>query len=35
MGAPLAQHQRETLFGGDAKGLTDYPALDDEAAAAA
>ncbi|MEI6003519.1 alkene reductase, partial [Paraburkholderia bengalensis] len=26
-GAPLAQHQRQTLFGGGAKGLTDYPVL--------
>ncbi|QBR01658.1 alkene reductase [Paraburkholderia pallida] len=33
-GAPLAQHQRETLFGGGAKGLTDYPVLDGTAAAA-
>jgi len=31
-GAPLAQHHRETLFGGGAKGLTDYPALDGAAA---
>ena len=27
-GAPLNMHERETLFGGDARGLTDYPALD-------
>ncbi|WP_296950950.1 alkene reductase [uncultured Massilia sp.] len=27
-GAPLAVHDRETLFGGGARGLTDYPALD-------
>jgi N-ethylmaleimide reductase len=26
-GAELALHQRDTLFGGDAAGLTDYPAL--------
>ncbi|MBB3119024.1 alkene reductase [Pseudoduganella violacea] len=26
-GAPLAQHDRATLFGGGAAGLTDYPAL--------
>ncbi|MFT0520190.1 alkene reductase [Pseudomonas faucium] len=25
--APLAEHERATLFGGDAKGLTDYPAM--------
>ncbi|WP_060513213.1 alkene reductase [Pseudomonas sp. NBRC 111124] len=25
--APLAEHERATLFGGDARGLTDYPAL--------
>ncbi|MNC53791.1 N-ethylmaleimide reductase [compost metagenome] len=25
--APLAEHERATLFGGDAHGLTDYPAL--------
>ncbi|WP_296651056.1 alkene reductase [Paraburkholderia sp.] len=30
--APLAQHHRETLFGGGAKGLTDYPALESAAA---
>ncbi|MEM5329205.1 alkene reductase [Paraburkholderia sp. JHI2823] len=30
--APLAQHHRETLFGGGAKGLTDYPVLDGAAA---
>ena len=23
---PLAEHDRATLFGGDARGLTDYPA---------
>lgn len=27
-GAPLNPHDRNTLFGGDAKGFTDYPALD-------
>jgi N-ethylmaleimide reductase len=27
-GAPLALHDRETLFGGGARGLTDYPTLD-------
>jgi len=27
-GAPLNVHERETLFGGDARGLTDDPALD-------
>ena len=27
-GAPLASHDRATLFGGGAHGLTDYPALD-------
>lgn len=32
--APLAQHERETLFGGGAKGLIDYPLLDGAAAAA-
>jgi N-ethylmaleimide reductase len=26
-GADLAAHHRDTLFGGDARGLTDYPAL--------
>ncbi len=31
-GAPLAQHDRETLFGGGARGLTDYPVLEDRAA---
>ncbi|MNJ53312.1 N-ethylmaleimide reductase [compost metagenome] len=27
LNAPLAEHERATLFGGDAHGLTDYPAL--------
>ncbi|SEJ44031.1 alkene reductase [Azotobacter beijerinckii] len=27
VGAALAEHHRETLFGGDAKGFTDYPTL--------
>jgi N-ethylmaleimide reductase len=27
LGAPLNEHHRETLFGGGAAGLTDYPAL--------
>ena len=27
-GAPLNAHDRDTLFGGGARGLTDYPALD-------
>ncbi len=27
IGAPLAQHDSNTLFGGDARGLTDYPML--------
>ncbi|KVU53985.1 alkene reductase [Burkholderia ubonensis] len=27
VGAPLEQHDRNTLFGGGAQGLTDYPAL--------
>jgi len=27
VGAVLTEHYRETLFGGDAKGLTDYPTL--------
>ncbi|WP_342116934.1 alkene reductase [Pseudoduganella sp. OTU4001] len=27
IGAPLNEHDRETLFGGGARGLTDYPAL--------
>jgi N-ethylmaleimide reductase len=31
-GAPLAAHDRETLFGGGAHGLTDYPALEQRAA---
>lgn len=31
-GAPLALHDRDTLFGGGARGLTDYPALDAKAA---
>ncbi|MCC8396036.1 alkene reductase [Paraburkholderia sp. MMS20-SJTR3] len=31
--APLAEHRRETLFGGGAQGLTDYPLLDGSAAA--
>lgn len=31
-GAPLAQPHRETLFGGGAKGLTDYPVLDENRA---
>ncbi|AUH50632.1 alkene reductase [Chromobacterium sp. ATCC 53434] len=31
-GAPLAQHDRATLFGGGARGLTDYPALADASA---
>ncbi|WP_114814502.1 alkene reductase [Paraburkholderia kururiensis] len=31
LGAPLAPHHRETLFGGGAKGLTDYPALEEAA----
>jgi N-ethylmaleimide reductase len=26
-GASLTSHDRDTLFGGDARGLTDYPAL--------
>ncbi|AIO70028.1 alkene reductase [Burkholderia oklahomensis] len=30
--APWNAHRRETLFGGDARGLTDYPTLADEAA---
>lgn len=25
--APLAEHERATLFGGNAQGLTDYPTL--------
>lgn len=28
LGAPLNPHDRATLFGGDARGLTDYPALE-------
>ncbi|MDL2424799.1 alkene reductase, partial [Pseudomonas sp. BAgro211] len=27
LGTPLNTHQRETLFGGGAHGLTDYPRL--------
>ncbi|AJC21750.1 alkene reductase [Pandoraea pulmonicola] len=30
--APLALHNRDTLFGGGARGLTDYPAMDKAAA---
>ncbi|MNT39924.1 N-ethylmaleimide reductase [compost metagenome] len=30
--APLAQHDRGTLFGGGAQGLTDYPTLAEAAA---
>ncbi|VVE32148.1 alkene reductase [Pandoraea commovens] len=32
VGAPLALHHRDTLFGGGARGLTDYPAMVKEAA---
>ena len=32
VGAPLALHQRDTLFGGGAQGLTDYPTLAQAAA---
>jgi len=28
IGAPLALHERETLFGGGEHGLTDYPTLE-------
>ena len=31
-GAPLNAHDRNTLFGGDARGFTDYPALEADAA---
>ncbi|RAC55965.1 alkene reductase, partial [Burkholderia multivorans] len=31
-GAPLALHDRNTLFGGGARGLTDYPTLAQAAA---
>ncbi|MDL5037781.1 alkene reductase [Comamonas resistens] len=34
IGAPLALHERETLFGGGERGLTDYPALATESAEA-
>lgn len=33
-GAPLAEPQRETFYGGDAHGYTDYPALEDVRSAA-
>ncbi len=29
-GAPLAKPDRDTFYGGDARGYTDYPALDEE-----
>ncbi|MGU7774362.1 alkene reductase [Burkholderia sp. MR1-5-21] len=32
IGAPLAPHHRDTLFGGGAQGLTDYPTLAEAAA---
>lgn len=32
LGAPLNEHDRDTLFGGGARGLTDYPALEARAA---
>lgn len=34
IGAPLALHERETLFGGGERGLTDYPTLETESAEA-
>lgn len=33
IGAPLNDAQRETFFGGDARGYVDYPALSGAAAA--